>query len=137
MKLNHNCFGILVDDIGETIDFYTKVMGYGINEKNHDGVTFTEFATGGPITFFAWRWDHLVEHLGPEAMGQVKHRAQSAIYFDDPAELDAAYEELRAKGVHFIAGPKDWVWNARAAYFVDEEGYMWELYSGAAHPEGT
>ena len=134
MIYNHNCLGLLVDDVPAAVDFYTNVMGYGVHELNHDGVTFTEFVTGGPAVLFVWRWSHLEEHLGKEAMSRVKHRVQSAIYFDTVEELEHAYLQLKAAGIDFITELKDWVWNARGAYFVDDEGYMWELYSGIPHP---
>lgn len=137
MNYKHTCFGLLVDDVQEAIDFYTNTMGYKIHEKNHDGVTFSEFVTGGPVVLFVWQWDHLCEHLGMEVMSQVKNRTQSAIYFDNPDDVDRAYEELKAKGIHFLTEPKNWPWHARAAYFLDHDGNMWEIYSGDAHPEGT
>lgn len=126
MKYFHNCVGLLVDDVDEAANYYAKVLGYGINRKED---SFVEFSTGGPLTFFVWQWDHLVRHLGKEAMSHVKHRVQSAIYFDVPELVDEQYEVLKAQGVHFITEPQDWEWNARAAYFVDDDGYMWELYS--------
>jgi len=122
----HNCFGLLVDDAAEAADYYTNVMGYKIDVVAD---SFFQFDTGGRAIFFVWQWDHLVKHLGEEAMSKVKHRVQSAIYFEKPADVDKYYEKLKSEGVRFIVEPRDWEWEARAAYFVDDDGYMWELYS--------
>ncbi len=43
------------------------------------------------------------------------------------ADVDAAYEELKAKGVTFIKPPTDQRWGLRTAHFTDPEGNLWEI----------
>ena len=43
------------------------------------------------------------------------------------ANVDAAYEELKAKGVTFIRPPTDQSWGLRTAHFADPEGNLWEI----------
>jgi lactoylglutathione lyase len=43
------------------------------------------------------------------------------------ADVDAAYEELTAKGVTFLRPPTDQSWGLRTAHFVDPEGNTWEI----------
>lgn len=127
MKYYHNCFGLLVDDVEEAAKFYSDALGYKIKRKED---SFVEFDTGGgPITFFAWQWDHLERHLGKDVMSKVKHRLQCAIFFDNPDDVDKAYAKLSEQGVKFLTEPQDWEWQAYAAYFLDEDGFMWEIYS--------
>jgi lactoylglutathione lyase len=45
------------------------------------------------------------------------------------ADVDAAYEELKAKGVTFLKPPTDQPWGLRTAYFADPEGNLWEINS--------
>lgn len=45
------------------------------------------------------------------------------------ADVDAAYEELKAKGVAFVRPPTDQRWGLRTAHFVDPEGNLWEINS--------
>lgn len=125
MHYNHTAHGLLVDDIDRAVRFYRDKLGYRVDRQSE---TFAQMDNGGPVVLFFWQWAHLEKHLGKEAMAQVKHRVQSAIRFEHPEEVDEAYKELRTKGVHFLAAPNDWEWNARAAYFVDDDGYMWELF---------
>jgi uncharacterized glyoxalase superfamily protein PhnB len=42
-------------------------------------------------------------------------------------DIDAAYEELSAKGVTFLRPPTDQPWGLRTAYFADPEGNLWEI----------
>jgi len=43
------------------------------------------------------------------------------------ADVDAAYEELQAKGVTFVRPPTDQRWGLRTAHFADPEGNLWEI----------
>jgi catechol 2,3-dioxygenase-like lactoylglutathione lyase family enzyme len=53
------------------------------------------------------------------------------------ADVDAAYEELKAKGVTFVRPPTDQRWGLRTAHFADPEGTLWEInHSIEAKPEG-
>ena len=54
------------------------------------------------------------------------------------ADVDAAYEELKAKGVTFVRPPTDQRWGLRTAHFADPEGNLWEInQSIGPSPEGS
>jgi lactoylglutathione lyase len=42
-------------------------------------------------------------------------------------DVDAAYEELKAKGVTFVRPPTNQRWGLRTAHFADPEGTLWEI----------
>ena len=42
-------------------------------------------------------------------------------------DVDAAYEELKAKGTTFLRPPTDQPWGLRTAHFADPEGNLWEI----------
>jgi lactoylglutathione lyase len=42
-------------------------------------------------------------------------------------DVDAAYEELKGKGVTFVRPPTDQRWGLRTAHFTDPEGNLWEI----------
>jgi len=43
------------------------------------------------------------------------------------ADVDNAYEDLKAKGVTFLRPPTDQPWGLRTAHFSDLEGNLWEI----------
>jgi lactoylglutathione lyase len=43
------------------------------------------------------------------------------------ADVDTAYEELKAKGVTFVRPPTNQRWGLRTAHFADPEGNLWEI----------
>ncbi len=53
------------------------------------------------------------------------------------ADVDAAYEELKGKGVTLVRPPTHQRWGLRTAHFADPEGNLWEInQSIEAKPEG-
>lgn len=117
--------GLLVPDVQKVVSFYKNVFNLSMKQ---DFPEFVEFESDGP-TLFLWQWSHLEEFLGKETMKKVTHPFMAAIYFDSSNKVDEAYKYLLSKGVDFLTEPKDWPWNARAAYFVDPGGYIWEIYT--------
>lgn len=123
---------ILVADIQRTVDFYTGVLGFRLRRRA-DG--FADFHSEA-VTLAAWELGHMAAHVGianipapPRA-----HKACIAARLDKPADIDAAYDRLRAQGVVFAGPPADHPWNARCAYFTDPDDHVWELY--AWYPDG-
>jgi len=52
-------------------------------------------------------------------------------------DVNAAYEELSAKGVRFLRTPTDQSWGLRTAHFADPEGNLWEINQSLdKKPEG-
>lgn len=47
-------------------------------------------------------------------------------------DIDAAYSELKAKGVTFLRPPTDQPWGLRTAHFADPEGNIWEINQSIA-----
>ncbi len=49
---------------------------------------------------------------------------QLTIWVED---ADAACDDLRSRGVHFLNGPVDREWGQRTACFPDPDGHVWEV----------
>ncbi|MEM6462624.1 MAG: VOC family protein [Pseudomonadota bacterium] len=118
---------ILSEDIERTVAFYTDKLGFKLRRRAEG---FADFHAYG-VTLAAWELDHINEHVGvsnARAPGNA-HKAIVAIELDDPADVDAIHAELSARDVPFYGAPKNYVWNARCAYFTDPDNTVWELYA--------
>ncbi|MDX9851514.1 MAG: VOC family protein [Anaerolineaceae bacterium] len=125
MKFKNTAHGMLVPNVKEIIPFYRDILGYEIIDEADGFVLFD--AEGARL--FMWELPHITKYLGVERMAKVKHKTQFAIRFDTPSEVDDAYKELSGQGVDFVIAPQDWPdWKAHAGYFVDPNGYMWEIF---------
>jgi len=65
--------------------------------------------------------------LGTEVNKLKSEGGPSGLLAAGVADVDAAYEELKAKGVTFVRPPTDQRWGLRTAHFADPEGNLWEI----------
>lgn len=124
MKFLNKAQGYLVPNTKEAISFYRDILGYSIL---YEAEGFASFDAHGS-RFFLWEWPHIERHVGVDRMQRVKHKSMFAIYFQNRKEVDEAYQYLCSKNVEFVAAPQEWIWEAYAGYFVDPNGYLWEIW---------
>ena len=75
--------------------------------------------------------------LGTEVNGLTSAGGARGLLAAGVADVDAAYEELKAQGVTFVRPPTDQHWGLRTAHFADPEGNIWEInHSITARPRG-
>lgn len=75
--------------------------------------------------------------VGTQANEPKIERGTHGLLAASVANVDAAYQELKAKGVTFVRPPTDQHWGLRTAHFLDPEGNLWEInQSIEAKPAG-
>jgi uncharacterized protein len=117
---------LLVNDIGQTVDFYTEKLGLTLRRRAEG---FADFQMEG-LTLAAWEIGHISANTGlVNRPGRDGHKVCIAIELPAPAEVDRLYNDLTARDVPFQGPPDNYVWNARCAYFFDPDGTVWELYA--------
>ncbi len=121
-----NAYALAVQDVRKCAEFYQKRVGLELQDLQDDfaSLTFPNMAKPGVA---------LVSQKGVAqelSDGQVHpgermaYRSYFAVFVDD---ADRLYEELRAKGVHFVKPPTTRPDGQRYAYFEDPEGNLWEI----------
>lgn len=65
--------------------------------------------------------------LGTQVNGIHTERRSNGLLAASVADVDAAYKELKAKGVTFVRPPTDQRWGLCTAHFADPEGNLWEI----------
>ncbi len=117
---------VLCEDVERSVAFYRDKLGF---ELLHRAEGFADF-TGAGLTLALWEIDHINAHTGvANTRGPGAHKVCIAVKLPSPAEVDASYAELSAKGVPFYGPPADYVWNAYACYFTGPDDELWELYA--------
>jgi catechol 2,3-dioxygenase-like lactoylglutathione lyase family enzyme len=61
-------------------------------------------------------------------------RLMLAIELATGADVDRVYSELLAKGLVASGPPAVYEWGSRSVYFVDHDGYIWEIYAWVETP---
>ena len=116
---------VLVKDLEASIAFYHDRLGFRLL---HRAPGFADFSGAG-LTLALWEAAHIHAHADVAVTEARPASLLIAVRLDNIAALDEAYAELTAAGVVFTAPPRDYVWNARCAYFAGPDGEIWELYA--------
>ena len=121
-----NAYALAVHDVKACAEFYEKKIGLQLKELEGDFayLTFPDMAKPGVALVSQ---TGVAEELPAEQIrpGQrMAYRGYFAVFVDD---ADRLYEELKAKGVHFVKPPTTRPHGQRYAYFEDPEGNLWEI----------
>ena len=116
---------LFVKDLNRARDFYQNVMGLELQYGDDVSGAFKI----DPDTLL------ILDHMGADALlspGDVDHqpaRGARSVLATAVENVDAAYEELRSRGVEFIRPPEDRSWGLRCAHFKDPDGNIWEIHA--------
>jgi uncharacterized glyoxalase superfamily protein PhnB len=122
---------LFVKDLGRARDFYQNVMGLEY-KHGEDGVD--AYFELGPDGFLLISHDAATGLLSPADVDREPARGARSVLATSVEDVDAAYEELLAKGVEFIRAPEDRPWGLRCAHFKDPEGNVWEIHTPVREP---
>jgi len=122
------CF--FVDDMERSSHFYQEKIGLKIKRQDKWSV---EFETG-EATFAIRKADEFRKLLGEERLSNEGNLCIGAFQFDTGEEVKEYYQFLRDQKIDFVTDLVDWPWGARAAYFKDLNGFLWEIYAWVGTP---
>jgi lactoylglutathione lyase len=118
---------LFVADLARARDFYQNVMGLEFAFSSGEGVdAYFKIGADGLMLIAHEIADDLI------SAADVDHAAARGARFvmaTDVGDVDAAYQELRAKGVEFLRAPEDRPWGLRCAHFKDPDGNVWEIHA--------
>lgn len=120
-----------VKDLAASHRFYADVLGWKTDSKPEDGVVFF------PLH------NVVLGLFGRQALAQDAHLPDDGAGFPgfslahnlgSVAEVDALFEDLKAKGVDIVKPPEKVFWGGYSGYFRDPDGFLWEV---AHNPQWT
>jgi lactoylglutathione lyase len=114
---------IIVKDFARCETFYRDTLGLEVVDRNPGFVAFKmadqDFALSELSDAAQW--------ISEEAIEPSKVGACRMVLCADIDNVDAAYADLKAKGVNCIKPPEDQPYGLRTAYFADPEGNIWQI----------
>lgn len=118
-------FAILfVKDIELARDFYENKVGFAFDKGDERSAGFFT----GEDFLLLLNHDGADEMLGDDGVDHGPADNARSVLVAPVENVDAAYEELRSRGVEFLRPPEDRSWGVRCAYFKDPDGNVWELH---------
>lgn len=116
-----------VHDFDRALRFYRDGLGWPLSSSSSDDVAF--FRTGG-IVLALYPRPLLAEdaHLPdqPHDAG-VFNGIALAQNVREPGDVDATLATAAAAGATIVKPAEDTFWGGRSGYFLDTEGYAWEV----------
>jgi lactoylglutathione lyase len=116
---------LFVKDLDRARDFYRTVMGL---EFAHGDDSFQL----GPEGLLLLTHETADDLLSPADVDHEVARGARSVIVAPVEDVDAAYEDLRSKGVEFIRPPEDHSWGMRCGHFKDPDGNVWEIHKWLA-----
>jgi lactoylglutathione lyase len=117
---------LFAKDLARTRDFYRDVIGLKYKHGEEGVDAYFEIGPDGLLVISHDTADNL---LSPADVDHEPAHGARSVIVAPVEDVDAAYEELRAKGVEFIRAPEDRHWGLRCAHFKDPEGNVWEIHT--------
>ena len=114
---------LLVRDLDRCAAFYRDTLGLLVRETTPDSVSFQM----DNIYFFLQEATAAADMVSEDPSRLRIDGGSRVLLAAGVEDVDAAYEELKAKGVEFLRPPADQSWGLRTAYFADPEGNLWEI----------
>ena len=125
--------GLFVRDLARCTAFYRDTLGLEVKDSDSDGVTFAL----GDLYVILLEASAAAHLIGEDALELKLEGGPRGLLAAGVEDVDAAYEDLKAKGVTFLRPPTNQPWGLRTAYFADPEGHLWEInQSIGSSPEG-
>jgi catechol 2,3-dioxygenase-like lactoylglutathione lyase family enzyme len=124
MAVKFDSIVLMVSDLGRSVEFYRDKLGMLVRYSSKGFVTLD----AGVVPFQLEALSEATKTFGTEAVladREAGHRVALTVRVED---VDAAYRDLKDKGVKFIKAPTDMPWGHRNADFVDPDGNIWVLY---------
>lgn len=112
---------LFVKDIKKAVSFYVEKLGLEKTEEQED---FVNIKAG----------NNNIALLGPKLVNdligeKITSPGYSSLIAAEVEDLDESYKELKSKKVNFIKEPKMQPWGQYTAYFIDEDGHIWEIFT--------
>ena len=124
MNQNPHIVTLGVRDFERSRKFYTETLGWKLTSNSNDDIAF--FQAGGVILALYPR-DKLAEDAMTSPDGSGFASITLAYNTQSEAEVDEIIRNLEAKGVQIAKQPQKVFWGGYSFYFVDPDGFYWEV----------
>ena len=116
---------LFVRDLDRCLTFYRDTLGLEVQESDPHGATFRM----KDLHFILLDVSEAASLIGSEERELTLkiEGGPRGLLAASVEDVDAAYEQLKAKGITFLRPPTDQSWGLRTAHFADPEGNIWEI----------
>lgn len=127
-KVNDICF--YVKDFKGSLQFFTEKFGFVVKrlQPTPETANYAEFDFLG-TTVTMWERSGVLTVLEEKYLGGEGHNYMIAIKVPSIQDVDDIHQELTSRGVECASQPKTYPFGSRAAYYLDHERNIWEVFA--------
>ncbi|MDR1482773.1 MAG: VOC family protein [Synergistaceae bacterium] len=127
-KVNDIC--LFVRDFKGSVKFYTEKFGLRVKRLQPDSehANYAEFDFNG-TSVTLWDESGVREILDRACLGGEGHHFMIAVKVPSVEDVDAIHGELTGRGVVCVSCPKIYPFGSKAAYYLDHERNIWEIFA--------
>jgi lactoylglutathione lyase len=114
---------LFIGDLERSKAFYVDALGFRLafGDSTSAGLFL------GDEMFLLVTVPSAEDMLAGETLGTPKDQLATGLFNIFVEDVDATFEQLKAKGIEFIVDPMDREWGRRTAHFKDPDGVVWEI----------
>jgi predicted enzyme related to lactoylglutathione lyase len=127
-RVNDIC--LFVEDFKGSVEFFTKQFGLKLKRLQPDGIdpNYGEFDFKG-TTVTLWDKKGVTGVIDRKYIDGGGHHFMIAVRVPEVSDVDAIHGELVRRGVVSIKAPETYEFGSRAAYVLDHEKNVWEIFA--------
>lgn len=127
-KINDLC--LFVKDFKGTVEFFTKKFGFELKrlQPNEKDANYAEFNFKG-TSLTLWQRDGVTSVIDQKYLAKEGHNYMIAIKVDTVEDVNEIHNKFKKNGVVCIKEPQDYIFGSRAAYYLDCERNIWEIFA--------
>lgn len=127
-KINDIC--LFVKDFNNSLKYYTEKFGFKVKrlQPDSENANYVEFEFAG-TSVTMWQKNGVETVIEKKYLGDEGHRFMIAVKVPEVKDVDDIYKELTKRGATCIQKPVTYEFGSRAAYFLDYEGNVWEVFA--------
>ena len=130
-RINDIC--LFVKDFKGSVKFFTEQFGLKLKrlQPDSENANYAEFDFHG-TTLTLWDKQGVCGVIDSRYINGDGHHFMIAVKVPAIADVDAIHSEMVRNGVTCIKAPETYPFGSRAAYFLDHEKNVWEIFAWIA-----
>lgn len=125
MKPAVNVITLGVRDLVRARRFYAEGLGWPVRVEDSNWVCFT--LSEGSTVLALYPWDELAEDAGVPPEGEGFRGVTLAYVVRSEERVDAVLGDAESAGGQIVKPAQPASWGGYSGYFMDPEGYLWEV----------
>ncbi len=127
-KINDIC--MFVKDFNGALEFFTKKFGFKVKRLQPSIINadYAEFEFKG-TSITLWQIDGVTKVIDKKYLKEKGHNFMIAVKVESVDCVDQIHKEFIKNGVICIKEPTDYPFGSRAAYYLDFEENIWEMFA--------